>query len=119
MLTLEFFKWWYGSGWQGTLSKTNSRLTQLAERFSVSTLLRTLFAPWRRIISYPGAGLDARMRAMLDNSISRLIGFLIRIAVLIGAGITYIVILILALLEIVAWPLVPAASVGLIIWGII
>jgi hypothetical protein len=87
--------------------------------FSIRILLRTLFSPWRRIITYPGAGLDAKMRAFGDNLVSRCIGFTIRSFVLFAAAIAFILLGLLALLELVVWPLVPLAGVALIVKGLL
>lgn len=85
--------------------------------FSTRTLLRTLFAPWRRIVTYPGASLDAKMRASLDNLVSRCIGFTVRFFVLLAAGVALVALLVFALLEIIVWPLVPLLGVALIVKG--
>ncbi len=118
MLALEFFKWWYGAGWARVLRKTKDRLSGLSQMFSIAILLRTLFSPWRRIISYPGAGIDAHLRAIGDNLVSRAVGFMVRISVLLCAAIAFIALVVFALLEIIVWPLMPLASVGLIVWGL-
>ena len=81
---LSFFSWWYGPGLVGLVRAIQRRMQQLADMFSVAILLRTLFSPWRRIITYPGAGLEAHLRAMLDNMVSRVIGLLVRISVLLA-----------------------------------
>ncbi len=83
--------------------------------FSVSQLLRTLFQPWRRIITYPGASLDAKMKAWGDNAVSRGIGFVVRFSVLVAALIATVCILIFTAVEIVVWPLLPLLIPGGII----
>jgi len=119
MLMLEFVKWWYGRGWAGALDSVKARAEALSDMFSVSILLRTLFSPWRRIITYPGAGLEAHLRAMVDNLVSRLIGFVVRVTVLVSAGIVFCLHIVISLVELVFWPVVPLAAIGLILWGLL
>jgi hypothetical protein len=119
MLMLEFVRWWYGRGWAGALKRAERNLVTLADLFSISILLRTLFAPWKRIISYPGAGLEAHVRAFLDNLVSRFIGFLVRIMVLLAAGVMFIVVWLLSYIQVLLWPFLPIAGLGLVVWGLL
>jgi hypothetical protein len=119
MLMLELCKWWYGPGWGEAAEGAKKRLLTLADMFSIAILLRTLFAPWKRIISYPGAGLDAHLRAMLDNLVSRIIGFFVRVTVLFSAAVAFVIFGFISLAQVLLWPLVPIAAVVLIIWGLI
>ena len=118
MLVLDFFTWWYGRGWAGILISTKRRLLHLSRLFSITTLLNTLFAPWRRIISYPGAGLDAHMRAILDNLVSRCIGLVVRLFVLLAAGCSLVGVLVISGVELILWPFIPIAAVVLIVMGL-
>jgi hypothetical protein len=119
MFMLDLFSWWYGSGWAGVLTATRQRLGGLAEVYSTKTLLQTLFAPWRRIITYPGASIDTKLRAFGDNLISRFVGFTVRFFVLLAAAVSFALLCIAGLLELVVWPFVPFIAIGLIIWGLI
>lgn len=117
-MALELFRWWYGRGWQLMFVMAGQRLQHLGEAFSVGSLLRTLFAPWRRIISYPGASLDAKLRAMLDNLVSRCIGLVVRVVVLLAAGVVAVVAALIGIIQIVVWPLIPAVVVAAIVMGV-
>ena len=119
MLILSFFSWWYGRGWQQVAKSLTSRVRGVANAFSVQQLLRTLFAPWRRIMSYPGASLGDRLRAWSDNVFSRVVGFVVRLLVLFTALVTVIVVAALTVIELVLWPLLPLAVPGCIVAGII
>jgi hypothetical protein len=107
MLFLSFFQWWYGPGWRQVHGAIGTRVVGVIAAFSVPQLLKTLFAPWRRIITYPGASLEARFKAWGDNLVSRVIGFFVRLFVLLGAGVSLTVVLILSVAELLAWPLLP------------
>jgi len=107
MMIFELFRWWYGQGWRLAVTQSIGRLDALMEEFSVGALLRTLFAPWRRIVTYPGAGLDAHLQAMLDNLVSRCIGFTVRITVLFTVAVLAVLIFVVGILQIVIWPLLP------------
>jgi hypothetical protein len=86
--------------------------------FSLNILLRTLFSPWRRIITYPGASLEARLRAIGDNLVSRAVGFTMRVFVLLAAGLAFVILGVFSVAEIIVWPLVPLAAIGLIVKGL-
>ncbi len=87
--------------------------------FSVRILLRTLFAPWKRIVTSPGASFDAHLRAFLDNLVSRFVGFFVRFFVLFAAGISLIFLCFIGVLELVVWPLLPLLAIGLIVKGVL
>jgi hypothetical protein len=117
MVMFSLFSWWYHAGWAGVLVANRRRLSGLSDMFSITILLRTLFAPWKRIITYPGAGLDARIKAFGDNLVSRMVGFTVRFFVLLAAGISFTIAIAAAGIEIICWPLLPIAGIGFIIWG--
>lgn len=94
-------------------------LTGISHAFSVPILLRTLFAPWRRIITYPGSSLEAKVRAFGDNIVSRAIGFVVRLLVLLTAFVMSGLALIFGLLALILWPLIPLAVVALLVKGAI
>lgn len=119
MLALEFFKWWYGQGWALLVRNMRRRLVMTSNVFSVPILIRTLFAPWRRIITYGGAGINSQIRTAADNLVSRLVGFVVRLFVLFTAGVSLVVVMAVAAVEIAAWPLLPIAVFGLLVKGVI
>ena len=118
MLVFSLFLWWYGRGWLAVIKNLRNMLRGISRLFSVPQLLRTLLAPWRRIISYPGASLDAKLRAYGDNIVSRAIGFVVRLIVLLTASVISFLAVIFGIVSIIAWPLVPISVVALIIKGI-
>lgn len=101
--------WWYGDGWRKALRRTPARLDAIVQQFSVQQLSRTLFDPWRRIVSGGGRNLQERLQDGLGNAVSRFVGFFARLFVLITAGVALIVVSVAGLIEIVAWPLMPLA----------
>jgi hypothetical protein len=117
MLAAEFVRWWYGAGWNTLIRNVQRRSQRTIDSFSVPTLVRTLFAPWKRIVTTPGAGIDAKLRAIGDNAISRLVGFTVRLTVLFSAGISLVILSIIGLFQIIVWPLLPLAAIGLLIGG--
>jgi hypothetical protein len=116
---LSFFSWWYGRGWKQVVDSFRPRLRSVANNFSVAQLLRTLFEPWRRIISYPGASLEEKMHAWADNVFSRGIGFVVRFGVLVGALFAVIIVVAFTIIEIIVWPLLPLAIPGCLIAGLV
>jgi hypothetical protein len=119
MLVVAFFSGWYGRGWQGVAKNIGPRIRNIAATFSVNQLLRTLFQPWRRIITYPGDSLGAKIRAWGDNVFSRAVGFVVRSIVLFAALIVMIFTLLFSIIELIIWPLLPPAVPILLIMGVV
>jgi hypothetical protein len=119
MFISVFFGWWYKDGWAIVFSGFSKRSQAILRAFSVSQLLATLFAPWKRIISYPGASLSDKYQAWVDNIFSRTIGFIVRLMVIIVACLAIIVTALLTLIEVVIWPLLPPAVVLGVVAGIL
>jgi hypothetical protein len=118
MLATAFISWWYGAGWKRVIESVKKRLDRTLLSFSLPSLARTLFAPWKRIMATPGAGISAHFQAAIDNFISRLVGFTVRFSVLIAAAISMGVIAVVGVLQIIIWPLVPLLIVFCIIRGV-
>lgn len=116
-MVLAFFSWWYGAGWKQVIGSFGPRLQRTADSFSVRQLLRTLFAPWRRIISNPGRSLEDKIRAWADNMFSRVIGFIVRLGVLLAALVCMLFMAVVTVAEVVLWPLIPLAVPTLLVVG--
>ena len=119
MLVASFFSWWYGRGWSMVAGSFGPRLNTVLASFSVNQLVRTLFAPWRRIITEPGSNIEERFRAAIDNLFSRMIGFVVRLFVLLAAMTTLVAVAVLTAVELVVWPLLPLAIPGGLIAGLV
>ena len=117
MLLVAFVHWWYGPGWRDASSRLSARVRETYLTFSVPILLRTMFAPWKRIITYPGLNINERMRATLDNLISRGVGFMVRLFALIAATIIIGVYAIVGGLLLILWPIIPLLGPILIVIG--
>ncbi len=119
MLIASFFGWWYGPGWRHALNSFGLRIKGISELFSVQQLLRTLFQPWRRIVTVPGSSFEDKLRAWGDNLVSRGIGFVVRSCVLLAAVCTLTAVSLVTVAEIIVWPLVPVLAPVLIVKGFI
>ncbi len=117
MLVIGFLQWWYGPGWRWAGNNLVSRLNGTASGFSIPILLRTLFEPWRRIITPSDGALSQRVRAMFDNLISRFVGFGVRILTLITGGIIMAGTLVIGGIIVILWPLLPPIGVLLALGG--
>jgi len=119
MLVVAFIQWWYGPGWRDTAGRLEERLRTTWQTFSVPILLATLFAPWRRIVTSPGGSLDARMKALADNAVSRAVGFVMRLFTLLAGLAMMLVYMLIGGLILILWPLLPLLGPALIVGGIL
>jgi hypothetical protein len=116
-MLFELFFWWYGKGWLNAWKTARDWVTKVQMEFSMPELFKSLFSPWKRIVSLPGRSMDEKIRAMIDNLISRVIGFLVRFLALIAAAICIVLAAIAGLARAIAWPLIPPAVIYLIYRG--
>lgn len=119
MLGVDPLIWWYQDGWKQLLRRSKRFMATVVGVFSVTTLLRTLFAPWRQIVSYRDDSFGSGLRAGFDNLISRCVGFSVRVLVLFTAVWVISLAAILTGLTLLLWPVLPAVALGLIVWGVV
>lgn len=117
-MIFEMLRWWYGTGWLEATHRINSWTKGVARAFSISLLAKTLFAPWRRIVSGGGRSLDEKMRATMDNVVSRCVGFFVRLGVLVVAGISALAVFAVSVLMVGVWPLLPLLAIYCIVRSI-
>jgi hypothetical protein len=119
MLFIEFFQWWYGSGWVRAAKGAVDLVKKVELSFSIGVLFRTLFSPWKMIVTNPGRSLDDKMRAMIDNLVSRTVGFFVRIFSLIAALLMMAVASVVGVVIAISWPLIPVLIILSAIKGVI
>lgn len=110
MAIIEMFTWWYTQGWQAFIAKARTALTTITDFFSMSSLLRTLFKPFRQIsadTAATSASLDAKFHMFIDRLVSRVVGFFSRLILLIAGTFIIIVGGICSLVLIILWPIIP------------
>lgn len=119
MLVMAFLQWWYGPGWRdaGVRLAATMRTTYLS--FSVPILFKTLFAPWKRITSPPGGSLEQKFRTFVDNTVSRTVGFAVRLIAIIAAGALLAFYAIFGGLALLLWPAIPLLGPALIVGGLL
>jgi hypothetical protein len=119
MLLVAFVQWWYGPGWRDTANRMLARVRTTYLTFSMPILLSTMFAPWKRIVTYPGSNIQARMRAALDNLISRTVGFGVRLCALIAGLVIIGFHLLVGCIMLILWPVLPILGPVLIVGGLL
>ena len=122
MAIAEMFLWWYSSGWKVFISKLKTTLLSITDFFSMSSLIRTLFKPYRQIsaeTASESASLDIKFRMFIDRLVSRTVGFFSRLTLLLAGVIIIILGSIISLILIILWPLIPLLPVvGIVLTAI-
>ena len=108
MFLVGILSWWYTEGWQARIRINKERLAASSDYFSIETLLTSLFAPFRQISAGRVDGpIPDQLRALADQSISRLVGGVVRSTMVLSGLVVMFLEIIFAALEIVIWPIIP------------
>lgn len=121
MFVLSVLSWWYGAGWRQRAVKLKEQLAATEDYFSIDLLLKTLFSPFRQISAGKVRGpLGVQMRAFFDRLISRMIGGMIRIFMVVVGSIAIIVNALVGTILLFLWgavPLLPLVGLYLFVVG--
>ncbi len=108
MLIVGLLSWWYGAGWWQRIVAVKERIAGLYDYFSIDLLLKTLFAPFRQISAGGVRGpLSVQLQAWFDRLISRIIGAVVRIGVIVIGSLALLLGAFVGLTMIIVWPLIP------------
>ena len=114
MLVLDLLSWWYSRGFSELINGLKERLRDAADFFSIRLLMQNFFSPYRQI-SAQGTSSSAendRMPAFLDSLISRVVGTVVRLFVLLAGIIVIVLQITVGVVMIMIWPLIPMTVVG-------
>lgn len=112
MFIVGLLGWWYGPGWRGCMRRVLERLAATADFFSIGLLLRTLFSPFRQISAGSVRGpLGVQLHAFFDRLISRLIGAMVRTAMIVTGGLALGFHALVGAGAVIGWLLLPLVPV--------
>lgn len=100
------------------IRRTRQRIDFTYHEFSVPILVRTMFSPWRRIVSLGGGSIGMRFRAVVDNVVSRFVGLTVRLLALTAALVLMGLAAVLGAVTMLVWPFLPLAGPALLLWGL-
>ena len=114
---VAYIKWHYGQGLKEFFGVTRNFLWFVVHFFSFKLLLKTLFAPWKRLgENYEGVfDCGAFASTMIVNGLMRAVGFVTKIIVLSVGIVSYILVLVFAFFLFLIWILAPFILIGSVI----
>lgn len=112
MIVFNLLSWWYLEGWQDFARTLVEKMRSALSFFSIGALLRTLFAPFRQVSANSGG---SALQAFTDRLISRLVGAVVRILLMIVGLAAFAIEAVLSLVLVIAWPCVPLLPIACII----
>lgn len=122
MSVVDLFQWWYFCGWGVVWRDLKNMLGDTVDLFSIGQLIRTLFKPFRQISANTGGeAIDAKLAAFFDKLISRIIGAIVRIGIVLVGVLVIMLEVIFIMVMVIIWPFVPflpIAGVMLAIAGV-
>lgn len=117
MAILFMLGWWYSKGWGWAFAQIGVEIGKIGKIFAVRILLKTLFSPWKQISST--STFQTFFQTLADNTVSRMVGFVIRFTMLLAALVWSFIILLCGIVFVILWPLVPFAIVILPIFYVL
>lgn len=120
-MILDMLVWWYGQGAFQQIQNLTNRLSSVAQTFSITLLLETMFAPFRQIDAGSVQGpINVQFHAWADRTFSRFFGFFIRLFTILSGLIGMLLVLIFGSAWLIFWlavPLLPLFGLALTLSG--
>jgi len=120
MIVLVFWRWYYGEAVKNVLTAWRNFIIFALSYFSIPLLLKTLFAPWKRDITKKPRGLNLKkfFEYVTFNLISRSVGFLVRIFMIVIGTAFLIITIVAGAIFFALWLVLPLILLGLLIFSI-
>jgi len=115
-----YTRWHYTEGIKDLSRNWKNFLSFILYFFSLGFLTRTLFAPFGRLNEEYKKGTDAEafLETLVANTLMRVIGFILRIVVIIIGLLTVFVVILLGPIIFVLWVLAPFIILFLFTFGV-
>lgn len=121
IIILQFWGWYYFEAVKGLITIWKNFIIFVREYYSIPLLLQTLFHPWRRDITKYGRGFSFKnfFETLTFNLISRSIGFIVRLFIIIIGLICLIGVIVFGLLALIIWLVLPVILLFFVIIGLL
>ena len=120
MLVSDILHYWYSVEVPRSPERLQRLILITADAFSIPFLIRTLFAPWRQdVVPTYGLALQERLRAFWYNLVAILVGFTVRLFVLLTGSIAVGLIVFLGSVFLLVYLLLPVVPVLLFLSGMV
>lgn len=113
-----FFGWWYQEGYSNITAYFKRFFAYLYDQFSVGVALKTLFDVWKRDYrDTNNLSIQEKFQAFMESLVSRLVGFIVKVFILVAFLIVAFFSFVIAVSVYVVWFLYPLVILGLFILG--
>lgn len=115
-----YLKWHYSKAVAELVSVFENFLWFISHFFSFKLLLKTLFAPWKRLGESYGGGfnLETFATTFIVNSIMRIMGFVTKTIVLTVGLLAWLIVFIFGVLFFLLWLVMPVAILGSLVLAV-
>ncbi|OHA88017.1 MAG: hypothetical protein A2653_01625 [Candidatus Zambryskibacteria bacterium RIFCSPHIGHO2_01_FULL_43_25] len=115
----DYTRWHYSGGLKALWRNVRVFFTFLVHLFSLPILVRTIFLPWRRMNESYKKGFDPGdfFSTLVVNTVLRLVGFVIRLVVILVGVCLLALATICSVLIVLSWLLAPLIVVFLLSLG--
>jgi hypothetical protein len=103
----DYAVWWYSGGLIRLVRWISALFGWTSNYFSVGRVFKTFFSPWKRLVETRQPGIDGLKDWFLDNLISRLVGFFMRLTIIIVYLLTMVSLAVFAVLALGLWVGLP------------
>ncbi len=109
----SWFFWHYSVALNSAWQRWRDFMRFNRDYFSIPFLLKTLFSPWRRYKFSYGRGFDVGrfLEALTFNIFSRVMGAIVRVAVIVIGTALQVLIFFFGILSIIIWLLLPVITI--------
>jgi len=116
----KFFSWYFIETTGEILKAWKNFLWFNLNYFSVATLLKTYFSPWRRYYSSYGKVFKVweNIEVLIFNTMSRIIGAVLRTFLIIAGLFLELIIIILGIIILAAWLILPLGLTVCFLFGL-
>lgn len=120
IVLIQWVDWRWRDVPKGILSGWKNFIYFGLDYFSLPLLLKTFFSPWRRYYwSYEkGFKIIKHLEVFFSNSLSRILGAIVRSFLILTGIVTVVFILLAGLLVFIGWLILPVILIAGIIFGL-
>jgi hypothetical protein len=111
----DYMVWWYSGGSKRLYLWLSALFGWLNNFFSIKRVFKTLFSPWKRLVGEKKAGLAGFRDFLIDNLVSRFVGFMFRLIVIFIYIISIFFLFVFSVVSFVFWVSLPVLIVVSII----